>query len=121
MAPNREREARVKPPANRYFMEAVSRQPAYLISLFVKGYRKTGPMSAFLSITIMIVLTGYLTETDFNSRLTEGGPSDAFFDVSPATLGRATVPRFRQRGSLKRSTILGTPHSLSGIGESCLR
>src|SRR2546421_3617116 len=46
-------------------MEAVSRHPAYLILLFVKSYRKTGPVSAFLPITIMIALTGYLTGADF--------------------------------------------------------
>src|ERR1700694_2880110 len=63
MAANREREVRVNP-ANWYFMEAVSRQPAYLISLSAKGYRERGPESAFLSITVMIFFTGYLG-TDF--------------------------------------------------------
>jgi hypothetical protein len=58
IAANREREMRVKP-ANLCFIGAVSHLPADLISSSAKGYREAGPEIAFLSLTVMIALTGY--------------------------------------------------------------
>jgi hypothetical protein len=64
-------------PANRYFIGVAFQPPTHEIAASAKGYREAELESAFLSITVMVALTGYCPQAALFSAPFGG----IFFDV----------------------------------------